>query len=116
LQWVAQWISEEGTDTEIPNLLRRQALYQPGGRAKIGQILIIESLPEVEMKTGRRLWQDLDDHCTAHPANIKIGFCQAPSSADFLGYLDDLLIDIEKSRLNAFAHRVSWKRTWARAR
>lgn len=89
------------TSPMVPTPVRGQLLYQPGDLAKVGQIMIIESLPDGEMKTGKRLWEDLADHCTEHPVDIKIGYCEASSAADFFGYLDDLRTNIEETGRNA---------------
>jgi hypothetical protein len=93
--------SDMNTPTSLPSTTRRQLVYKPGDLAKVGQIWIIESLPAGELKTGKRLWEELSDHCTAHPVNIRIGYCEAPSAAVFFGYLDDLRADIEATGRNA---------------
>lgn len=85
----------------IPSPIRKQLLYQPGELAKVGQIWIIESLPEGESKSGKKLWDELDDHCTAHPVSLRIGYCEANSATEMLGYLDDLRADIEATGRNA---------------
>jgi hypothetical protein len=88
----------------VTGTIRKQLLYQPGELAKVGQILIIESLPDGESKSGKKLWDELDDHCTAHPVNLRIGYCPANSAAEMLGYLDDLRADIDATGLNAILH------------
>jgi hypothetical protein len=81
-----------------------QSLNLPGTLAAIGQIWIVESLPEGESKSGKRLWDELDDHCSAHPVNLRIGYLEAPSADVLIGYLDDLLLDIQASGRNAILH------------
>jgi len=84
-----------------PLTQRTQSLNLPGTLAAVGQIWIIESLADGEFKSGKRLWDDLSDHCEAHPVNLRIGYLEAPSAAEMLGYLDDLRADIETTSRNA---------------
>jgi len=84
-----------------PSISRVRSLNLPGTLAAIGQIWIIESLPDGEFKTGKRLWEELDDHCSAHPVNLRIGYMEAPSAEAMTGYLDDLRLDIHASGRNA---------------
>jgi hypothetical protein len=89
---------------KIPKKPFRLGSYLPGTLAAIGQIWIVESLPEGESRSGKRLWDELDDHCSAHPVNLRIGYLEAPSADVLIGYLDDLCLDIQASGRNAILH------------
>lgn len=84
-----------------PSINHAQSRNLPGTLAAIGQIWIIKSLPCGHFKSGKRLWEDIDDHCSANPVNLRIAFVEARSADEMMGYLDDLRADIEATGLNA---------------